>query len=182
MDIRSPIIFTTAYDEYALKAFKLNSIDYLLKPIDQDELQKAVEKLRRNHGNSLQINAEMIRKMLKLEKTVTYKKRFMVKVGQHLKLIPVADILCFFSAHKGTFVHTKDHREYPIDHTLEELESMVNPDAFFRINRKYMIALTAINDIITYVNSRLQLKIDGLRSDDLIVSRERVKAFKHWLQ
>ncbi|MFD1316580.1 LytR/AlgR family response regulator transcription factor [Namhaeicola litoreus] len=183
VDVDSPIIFTTAYDEYALKAFKLNSVDYLLKPIDEDELRLAVEKFHQNwvNANPLKLNIEKIREALKLNEEKKFKKRFIIKIGQHLKMIPVSKICCFYSENRGTYFKTIDNRDYLVEPTLDQLEDELNPNLFFRINRKYIISMDAIEDMVSYTNSRIQIRLHSVDEDDLIVSREKVKKFKQWL-
>ncbi|WP_024770248.1 LytR/AlgR family response regulator transcription factor [Aquimarina macrocephali] len=182
--IKSSIIFTTAYDEYALKAFKLNSIDYLLKPIDDEELEVAVKKYKEQlpQKQQLQVDFEDIKKLLINPMDRTYKKRFTTKVGQHLKIFSVEDIECFYSENKGTYLHTTDNRNYLIDTTLESLEDELNPQQFFRASRKFYININAIQDIISYTNSRLQIKLNHFNEQEIIVARERVKDFKMWLE
>ncbi len=184
IDINSAVIFTTAYDEYALKAFKLNSIDYLLKPIDEDELKVAVDKYKANfQTKSLQgLDINQLKKILINPIEKNYKKRFTVKVGQHLKMISIDEIICFFSENKGSYIHTIEGRKFLIDDSLEQLETKIDLDKFFRINRKYFINIETIEDIISYSNSRLKIKLQNCTADDLIVSREKVKAFKNWLE
>lgn len=181
--IKSSIIFTTAFDEYALQAFKLNSIDYLLKPIDDDELQVAVEKYKdlKMPSSNVQLNFEDIKKLLSNPIEREYKKRFTTKIGQHLKMISIDEIECFYSENKGTYAHTKSGRSYLLDTTLEQLEQEISPKVFFRINRKFYININAIKDIISYTNSRLELKLDCNIDQEVIVARERVKDFKLWL-
>lgn len=183
VNINSAIIFTTAYDEYALKAFKLNSIDYLLKPIDQDELELAITKFKNNKPEraNLQIDLEQIKKYLINPLDKNYKKRFTIKIGQHLKIISTSDIECFYSENKGTYIFTLDRRSYLIDTTLEHLESDLDPSLFFRVNRKFYINLRAIKDIITFSNSRLKLILNSFSEHEIIVSREKVKDFKIWI-
>jgi len=182
--IQSAIIFTTAYDEYALQAFKLNSIDYLLKPIDEDELETAVRKyeLLKPKEQHVQFNFEDIKKLLTNPVEREYKKRFTTKIGQHIKMIPVDEIECFYSENKGTYAHTVDGRDYLLDTTLEQLESELEPETFFRISRKFYVNINAIKDIISYTNSRLQLKMKSYNEQSVIVARERVKDFKLWLE
>jgi DNA-binding LytR/AlgR family response regulator len=184
IDIKSAIIFTTAYDEYALQAFKLNSIDYLLKPIDTKELSQAVDKYaeRLPKQKDITLNFSEIRKLLVNPIDRDYKKRFSVKVGQHLKLINTNDIECFFSENKGTYLHTNSGRNYLLDTTLEHLEKDLNPEVFFRINRRFFININAITDMVSYTNSRLQIKLTSYKEQDVIVARERVKDFKAWLE
>ena len=187
VNIQSAIIFTTAYDEYALKAFKLNSIDYLLKPIDEDDLEIAVTKFKNripkaDSGNqNLQLDFEQIRQMLSNPFEKSYKKRFTVKIGQHLKVITTDEIECFFSENKGTYIHTFDNRNYLIDSTLEILEQELDMKDFFRVSRKFIVPLTAIKEIQVYTNSRLKVILPSYKEDEVIVSREKVQDFKAWL-
>ncbi|WP_338840351.1 LytTR family DNA-binding domain-containing protein [Flavobacterium ginsenosidimutans] len=187
IDIKSAIIFTTAYDEYALKAFKLNSIDYLLKPIDEDDLETAVSKFKTRmpkaeaETSNLQLDFEQIRQMLSNPFEKTYKKRFTVKIGQHLKVITTEEIECFFSENKGTYIHTYDNRDYLIDSTLEILEQELDKKDFFRVSRKFIVPLKAIKEIQVYTNSRLKVILPTYKEDEVIVSREKVQDFKTWL-
>jgi two-component system response regulator LytT len=184
IEVKSAIIFTTAFDEYALKAFKLNSIDYLLKPIDADELSKAIEKYRQNNFTplGLQFDVQQIKKLLVNPLDKDYKKRFTIKIGQHLKIVPVSEIECFYSENKATYLYTSENRNYLIDNTLEQLEEQLNPVKFFRVNRKCTINIEGIKDIISYTNSRLQIKLKNFSDLEIIVSREQVKDFKLWLE
>jgi len=181
--VNSAIIFTTAYDEYALKAFKLNSIDYLLKPIDDDELKTAIEKFENNQSkaHSLQVDIEQIKKLLVNPLDKKYKERFTVKVGQHLKMIPTDAIECFYSENKASYMYTDDKRNYLIDFTLDQLDEMLDPVKFFRVNRKFYIHINMIKDIISYTNSRLKIKLHSFDDQEIIVSREKVRAFKTWI-
>lgn len=187
VEIKSAVIFTTAYDEYALRAFKLNSIDYLLKPIDEDDLEIAVAKFKsllpkqELQTQSLGIDFEQIKKMLTNPFEKNYKKRFTVKIGQHLKVISIDEIECFFSENKGTYIHTFDNRNYLIECTLELLEQELDPADFFRISRKFIIPLKAIKEIVVYTNSRLKVILPSLKDEDVIVSREKVSDFKTWI-
>jgi len=184
IEIQSAIIFTTAYDEYALQAFKLNSIDYILKPIDEDELTTAVKKytLRQPKAQNVQMNFDDIKKLLANPVEREYKKRFTTKIGQHIKMISVDEIECFYSENKGTYAHTVSGRDYLLDTTLEQLENELEPETFFRISRKYYVNINAIKDIISYTNSRLQLKLNSYKEQEVIVARERVRDFKLWLE
>jgi DNA-binding LytR/AlgR family response regulator len=187
VEIKSAVIFTTAYDEYALRAFKLNSIDYLLKPIDEDDLEIAVAKFKsllpkqETQPQSLGIDFEQIKKMLTNPFEKNYKKRFTVKIGQHLKVISIDEIECFFSENKGTYLHTFDNRNYLIECTLELLEQELDPADFFRISRKFIIPLKAIKEIVLYSNSRLKVILPSFKEEDVIVSREKVSDFKTWI-
>lgn len=179
--VSCPVIFTTAYDEYALKAFKVNSIDYLLKPLDKADLTRALEKLK---GLSAAVSQEALMqsmgRAMELMKN-RYKTRFVVKVGEHLRTIEVDDVLYFLSQEKTTFSHTRDGRRHILDFTLDEVEEKVDPSRFFRINRKYIVALDSIQDMIAYTNSRLRLILKNCDDQEVIVARERVQEFKEWL-
>nr|WP_315211070.1 LytTR family DNA-binding domain-containing protein [uncultured Flavobacterium sp.] len=183
IEIKSAVIFTTAYDEYALRAFKLNSIDYLLKPIDEDDLEIAVSKFKARlpKQETVQLDFEQIKKMLSNPFEKNHKKRFTVKIGQHLKVIATDEIECFFSENKGTYLHTFDNRNYLIETTLELLEQELDPKDFYRISRKFIIPLKAIKEIVVYSNSRLKVILPSYKEDEVIVSREKVSDFKNWI-
>ena len=181
-EVKAPVIFTTAYEEYALKAFKVNSIDYILKPVDRDELDIALKKVS-SRQRSVNATAELLHNMSESVKMLTkkYKARFMIKVGEHLRTIEVDNIRFFHSHDKTTFCVTGENRSLIVDYTLEQLEEMLNPLSFYRINRKYLVSAAAIQDIISYTNSRLRLVLKGSQDEDIIVARERVQDFKSWL-
>ncbi|MFV5701124.1 LytR/AlgR family response regulator transcription factor [Flavobacterium sp. XS2P12] len=183
VEIKSAVIFTTAYDEYALRAFKLNSIDYLLKPIDEDDLEIAVSKFKARlpKQETLQLDFEQIKKMLSNPFEKNHKKRFTVKIGQHLKVIATDEIECFFSENKGTYLHTFDNRNYLIETTLELLEQELDPKDFYRVSRKFIVPLKAIKEIVVYSNSRLKVILPSYKEDEVIVSREKVSDFKNWI-
>ncbi len=183
IDIKSAVIFTTAYDEYALKAFKLNSIDYLLKPIDEDDLYIAVSKfkMRLPKQETIQLDFEQIKKMLTNPFEKNFKTRFTVKIGQHIKVITTDEIECFFSENKGTYIHTFDNRNYLVENTLEILEQELDPKNFFRVSRKFIIPLKSIKEIILYSNSRLKVILPSYKEDEVVVSREKVSDFKNWI-
>jgi len=181
VEVKTPIIFTTAFDEYAIKAFKLNSVDYLLKPIDPQELENALDKYRAQHKeNSTEFNMAMIEQAMNMM-AKKFKERFVVKIGEHIHTINVADTAYFFSQDKATFLQSLDKNRFIIDYTLEQVEQLVDPAQFFRINRKYLVSLAAVKDIITYSNSRLRLILHRTDDMDVIVSREKVQEFKKWL-
>lgn len=184
IEIKSSIIFTTAYDEYALKAFKLNSIDYLLKPIDEVELKNAIEKYQNMQTSKSIVNLDFddIKKLLVNPIDREYKKRFSVKIGQHLKLINTDEIECFYSENKGTYAHTIEGRNYLIDSTMELLAGDLDTERFFRVNRAFYVNIDFIQDMLSYSNSRLQVKLKNYNDSSIIVARERVKEFKEWLE
>lgn len=183
IEVKSAIIFTTAYDEYALRAFKLNSIDYLLKPIDEEDLEVAIQKFqaRTNASPTLNLDFALIKQMLVNPAEKQFKKRFTVKVGQQLKLIPIEEVECFYSQDKGTYLHTVDNRDYLLENTLEQLESELDPKDFFRISRKYILPLKTIKEIQMHTNSRLKIILPTYKEDEVIVARERVADFKDWI-
>lgn len=184
IEVDSAIIFTTAYDEYALQAFKLNSVDYLLKPIDSDELSSALNKFkgmgRSKQGEAL-LQISDIKKLL-VGPVENFRQRYTVRVGQHLKIIKTSEVECFYSENKGTYAATKEGRSYLMETTLEDLETELDPQKFFRASRKFIVNIEAIKDIVAYTNSRLKLRIEAVSDQEIIVSRERVKEFKEWLQ
>jgi len=178
-----PVIFTTAYEEYAVKAFKVNSVDYLLKPIAFNELEAAFQKF----GNRIQlmqtapeVTMELLNKVKEMLRK-QYKSRFVIKVGEHLKSITVEDILFFYSLEKATYLCTADFRTYLVDYSLDRISEMVDEHRFFRINRKYIISNQSIADIVYYSNSRLKIKLKKSGEESIIVSRDKVTAFKEWL-
>lgn len=183
VNVESPIIFTTAYDEYALKAFKLNSIDYLLKPIDDEELENAIAKFSINkpEKQGIQVDLEQIKKLLANPFDKRYKERFTIKIGQHLKIIFTDEIECLYSENKGSYLYTNSKRAYLIDLTLEKLEDKLDPTKFFRVSRKFYVHINAIKDIISYTNSRLRVILNNYSEQEIIVSREKVRDFKHWI-
>ena len=180
--IKSAVIFTTAYDEYALRAFKLNSIDYLLKPIDEVDLEVAVNKFKaRTQSQNISLDFEAIKRMLVNPVEKEYKKRFSVKIGQQLKVISIDEVECFYSENKGTYIHTLDNRDYLIDSTLEVVEAEINPKDFYRVSRKFIVPLKAVKEIQVYSNSRLKIILPTYKDDEVIVARERVSDFKDWI-
>lgn len=182
VEIDCCIIFTTAYDEYALQAFKLNSIDYLLKPIDDEELEAAIEKFRKTrHSPPPALDLKNLKSLLNLPAS-EYRKRFSIQVGQHLKLVNTEEISCFYSENKGTYLHTTENRSYLLESSLDKLEQELDPEKFFRVNRKFIIRMKDIADIVTYSNQRLEVRLQHFKEHQIIVSRERVKDFKEWLE
>ena len=179
-----PVIFTTAYDQYSLKAFKVNSIDYLLKPVKYEELQGALNKLQtiRESGSEMpKLDYEAIKQLVGGQQR--YKRRFIVKFGNRIQYKPVEDIAFIEADGKIVYISSRSqNRKFIIDHTLEELDSyLLDPEEFFRINRKFILKIDAINDVKSYTNSRLEIKINVPCEQTLIVSREKVRAFKEWL-
>ncbi len=181
VQVSCPIIFTTAYDAYALRAFRVNSVDYLLKPVAQEDLARALSKLRQLRGTS-HFDPGAIQQMLQTLKPKPYKNRFMVKVGDHLTAIPAEDIDYFFGENKIVWLRHQNGRKYPVDYTLEQLEDLLDPERFFRLNRQYITSLGVIRDVVSYSNSRLKVTLkDPMNDEPVLVSREKVEEFKAWL-
>lgn len=178
--IDSAIIFTTAYDEFAIQAFKHNSIDYLLKPILEDELAFALNKFEKNKNSIPKIDVQSLKNILSYTKD-EYKTRFTIKIGQNLKIVETKNIECFYAENKGTYLFTTDKNDYLLDQSLEQIEQMLDPNCFFRINRGHIVNISVIKDIAIHSNSRLKINLHNYKNDDLIVSREKVNDFKIWL-
>jgi len=178
-----PVIFTTAYEEYAIKAFKVNSVDYLLKPIAYAELEAAFQKFGERVQSTQAAPSVTIELLNKVKEMLRkqYKTRFVIKVGEHLKSITVEDILFFYSLDKATYLCTADFKTYLVDYSLDRISEMIDEHLFFRINRKYILSNQSIADIIFYSNSRLKIKLKKPGEESIIVSRDKVSAFKEWL-
>lgn len=180
IEVKTPIIFCTAYDQYALKAFKLNSIDYLLKPLDPEELHTALKKFQEQQRATPTSDLEgMIRDLIKPESKS--KQRFIIKVGDQLKIVKLPEVSFFISTGKDTFLQTESGRHLPIDESLDKLEPQLPEGEFFRINRNYLLRLESIKEVRTYSNSRLKLVLHQSDDPDILVSRDRTASFKAWL-
>ncbi|OJW77791.1 MAG: DNA-binding response regulator [Bacteroidetes bacterium 46-16] len=173
--IECPVIFTTAYDNYAIEAFKTNSLSYLLKPIKKEDLEQVVQKLKD------------MRKLFGVapgqpaEASTEYKKRFIIRFGEHIKTLATEDIAYCYSENKATYARTFDNRSFPMDHNLDALEKMLDPQHFFRINRQYLINLASIQDMKTYSKARVIITLQPQAKEQPVVSSERAADFKHWL-
>ena len=177
--IDAPVIFTTAYDEYTLKAFKVNSVDYLLKPIVCAELKNAIEKYINIHS----INTDKSRLTTIINQLLPQtKERFLIKIGEHYKSISTFDIQCFYILERNTFISINSGKSYPVDYTLDNIEQLVDAKSFFRVNRNFIVNVNAIQDVIAYSSNRLKIVLlNRKEKDDIIVSRERVVTFKNWM-
>jgi two-component system LytT family response regulator len=181
--VLSPIIFTTAYDEFAIKAFKVNSIDYLLKPIEPDELKKGLEKLKEL---KLQLHSHESAALNSLLSQITkprqeYKERFLIKLGERLISVDVSDVAYFKTEGKYSYMVIRNDKKFLTDHPLDELEKLLDPKNFFRLNRQFIAHYTAIQNIHNYFNGKLKLQLLPSVKDEVIVSREKASAFKDWL-
>lgn len=179
VDVLSPIIFTTAYDEYAIKAFKFNSIDYLLKPIEIELLRAALKKLRDfpQKEATNKSSFQTVRKIVNND----YQKRFLIKIGDQYKNVEVDDIAFFFHQDGQCYVTIANGQNLPIDQSLDQLEDKLSPVDFFRVNRQFITHAKSIEEIHSYFNSRLMLKLKPDQKREVVVSRDRVNGFKAWL-
>ncbi len=180
--IKTPIIFTTAYDQYSLKAFKQHSVDYLLKPIHQNDLENALDKFQtyfNAQNNNLEQHYHAIANFLNQEKA--YKKQFLVQVGKKLKPIKIENIAYFLVKDKTTFICTFENRTYPIDASLAQLEGQLDPAQFFRVNRQHLISNQSIIDIYYLSTTRLKINLNPAPNEPIFVTIEKIGAFKRWL-
>ena len=188
VQVKSPVIFITSYDEFALKAFKVNSVDYLLKPVQKEDLQAALEKYRQmkkmyaveKETSPISIDA-LVKELQQKLQTKEYRKRFLVKHGQKLVSVDVDEIAYFFSDGRLNFFKTRDNRKFVVDYTMDELNEMLDPDKFFRISRSFFISVDSVSQIHDYFGNRLILQLKPETDKEAIVSREKVSDFKTWL-
>ena len=190
VDIRSRVIFTTSYDEYALQAFKVNSIDYLLKPIQREDLERSLKKLRDltngSEASSSQPEPLNIEKLLReLQVGVglnkEYRKRFLVKQAQKLLSVEVGDILYFYTDERFSFFKTRQNQKFLVDYTLDELDDLLDPNQFFRVNRGLIVTHNSVEQIQPYFGNRLALSLRPVYDKEALVSREKVSDFKKWM-
>ncbi len=183
LEIRVPIIFTTAYDQYMLQAFKVNSIDYLLKPIDDEELSFALDKYDRFHAHHSApvFDKGLLKELIKGVEQPPFRKRFLIKVGQQLTYLNCSDIRYFYSDEGIVYAKTDKGKKHMIDYTLDQLDNILDPADYFRINRKIILHVASISRIHPYFNSRLKLELKPATDLEVIVSRDRVSNFKNWL-
>ena len=188
VEVTSPVIFTTAYNEYAIQAFRVNSIDYLLKPVDEAALSRSLKKfyeLKKLYGttsnNSLNIN-EFIQ-LLNQPKTSSkeYRERFLLKQGSRLVPISIEEIAYFYSQERLSFVKTWDERSYVVDYTLDELECILNPKLFFRANRQIILCAKSVDKVHLHFNSRLKIDLKPNTSEEVFISRDKAGEFRHWM-
>lgn len=183
--VEKPIIFTTAFNEYAVEAFKLNSIDYLLKPISYENLSKALDKIKSMYHNlpveeqKQTFSYDQLAQLL-TGKSKNYKNRFLVKIGDHIKSVSTDEICFFYAEGRTVFILTKENRKFIVDNTLEELTQQLDPEKFFRANRSFIINFDHITDVVVYSTSRLRIKFPFEFEKEIIVSREKVADFKVW--
>jgi len=189
VEVTSPVIFTTSYDEYALKAFKVNSIDYLLKPVQKEELQLALDKYQqmkvryaaKDAGEGEARLDTLLKELRRQLEPKEYRKRFLVKQGQKLVSIDIGEIAYFFSDGRLNFFKTTDNRKFVVDYTMDELEEMIDPKLFFRISRAFYVSVGSIDRIEEYFGNRLILTLRPALDKEALVSREKVSDFKKWM-
>jgi two-component system response regulator LytT len=178
--VDSFVIFTTAYDEYAIQAFELNSIDYLLKPVDRARLQNSLRKYHRLSGGKQEVDITALMETLEQRKA-NFKKRFAVNAGNKIISVETRSAAYFYSMEKSTYLCTHDHRHFAIDFSLEHLEQILDPELFFRINRRVIIGFSAIERIHVLSKSRIKLETIPPSDQDMLVSTARTHAFRQWL-
>jgi two-component system, LytTR family, response regulator LytT len=189
VEVKSTVIFTTSYDEYALKAFKVNSVDYLLKPVQKEDLQAALNKLKTmqtmygsNGSSSDPLNVENLVKELQQKlQPKEFRKRFLVKHAQKLVSVDVDEIAYFYSDGRLNFFKTLDNKKFVVDYTMDELEDMLDPNKYFRISRSFYVSIASIDQIHDYFGNRLLLHLKPAVDKESIVSREKVADFKKWM-
>ena len=183
VNISSPVIFTTAFDEYAIKAFKLKSIDYLLKPIVHEELTAALKKYEQFSGlHKSQVDLQSLFNLL-TNSEKKYRERFSISIGSRIKMVEISEVAYFFVMDKGVYLRTFKGNTYNVEFTLDKLEEMLKPDSLFRINRKYIVRNASISNVVAYSRSRVKLELEPRADDEYetIVSIDRSAAFKKWL-
>jgi two-component system LytT family response regulator len=177
--INKPVIFTTAFDEYAVDAFKVNSIDYVLKPITFTDISKAMNKLKLMQNI---FSSETVSNVLEMVHRKKEKDRFLVRLGNHIYSIKTAEISLFYAEGRTVYLVTNENKKFIIDFKLEDLNNVLKSTSFFRVNRSFIVNINAIKDVIVYSNSRLKITSKATIEKEIIVSREKVNIFKTWLE
>lgn len=181
INVESPIIFITAFDEFAIQAFKLNSVEYLLKPVKKEELVAAINKYKKLHSNNSSLpDLKMLIDTIQ-KKQEPFKKRFLIRYGEHIKAIDTEQVAYFYTEEKINFLKTKDGHTYPVEYNLDKLETMLDPDRFFRINRQFIISIDSIVEMFSFSKSRVKVNLKPAIKMDTVVSTERSPHFKEWL-
>lgn len=189
--VRSPIVFTTSYDEYALQAFSLHSVDYLLKPINAQHLRRALDKYsfwqqqtpaqQQTLSNTQLVQMQQLLDALPMSPP-RYRQRFLVGAGEQLLPVPVQEVAYFYTAHEIVYLVRRDARRFAIDYKLDQLEKLLDPAQFFRVNRQYLVPMPSVARIYTYLGGKLKLELQPAAPDEVLVSRERAPALKRWLE
>lgn len=181
VDVEVPVIFTTAFDQYAIRAFQVNSVDYLLKPIQPDALDQALRKFQKYSGTRSNVDAQWMREMVLELQQKRFKERFLVKSGKSLSHLSVSEITAFFAEDGLVFLFDRRGKKYPVDYTLDQLDQSLDPHVFFRVSRKFIVSIDSIQRVHPYFNHRLALELQPAPNVEVIVSRERVAEFKKWM-
>jgi two-component system, LytTR family, response regulator LytT len=183
LEVDTPIIFTTAYDEFALRAFEVNSLDYLLKPFARGDLEKALRKYERWRSQAAQPSFDYaaLAQAFRQEQAPTYRQRFLVSVGEHFHTVPTEEVAYFFAAQKYVFLVRPDGQQHILDEPLDHLEQQLDPQRFYRINRKYLVQLSAIAEMVQWTKGRIKLRLHPPTSEETIVSVGRSAGFREWL-
>jgi two-component system LytT family response regulator len=181
VQVSAPVIFVTAYDQYALDAFKVNSIDYLLKPVKKDDLIRAMEKFKLLTALSTNQVQALLKQINPASATKELQKRIIIRYGDTIKMVEVADVAYFFTEEKINYLCTKDNLRYPIDQNLDELEAIIDGSTFFRINRQFIVNISAIDKMLAWSKSRVKIVLKPVCEHETIVSTERSPHFKEWL-
>ncbi|MFD1143653.1 LytR/AlgR family response regulator transcription factor [Larkinella insperata] len=181
MQLTIPVIFTTAYDEYMIKAFKVNSVDYLLKPVDYDELVAALNKFKILRSSPALPDLNQILALMQKPKSADFKERFMISIGAKIRSVEVGDIAYFYSEDKATFLLTKEGHLLPVEYSLDQLVTLLDPSVFFRVNRQFLVSRPAIQTIHVYSAGKLKLELQPSSRQEVLVSLSRIAEFKDWL-
>ena len=179
--VKTPVIFTTAYDQYAIRAFKVNSIDYLLKPIEIQQLEQSLNKFKELDELHNEKSTDFEALINFFNKKINYQERFIVRYAQKIKTIKTDEIAYFFVSSQNTFLCTKSNNNYPLDYSLDKLENIVDPKDFFRVNRQFIINISSIENMYSLSKSRIKLELKPEPNSEIIVSYNRAGDFKRWL-
>lgn len=180
VEVKTPVVFTTAYNDYAIRAFKVNSVDYLMKPFSREDVARAIEKYRDIYkaGNAVSDMETLIRMMRPGRE---YQKRFLISAGSRLKSLPVEDIAYFYSIEKNTMICSRDNHQYPLDLSLDKLEMLTNPEKFFRVNRNFLVSFASIKNMYSLSKSRIKLELIPHPEEEVLVSFNKSHEFRVWL-
>jgi|SRR5690554_5429811 len=182
VEVKAPVIFTTAYDQYALRAFKLNSVDYILKPIEAKELDAAIKKFKSNFAKpALSGNDQLRIQAATADYENKYKQRFISRIGDKIIAVATEDIAFAYSENKSTWLKSYDGKRYLVDFSLEQLEDLLDPDAFFRLNRQYISRFEGIEKMLSYSNTRMKIRLLNCDDENIVLSRDKTRLFKEWI-
>jgi len=182
VEVDCPILFITAYDQYALRAFKLNSVDYLLKPVDKQEFIDSIQKFQSRFANpGVLANIQERYITAKTDYENKYKQRFITRIGDRISAVNTEDVLYAYSENKATYLINDAGKNYLVDFSLEQIEDLLNPEQFFRLNRQYIARFEAVVKMVSYSNSRLSVTLKNCDATNIILSRDKTRSFKQWI-